>query len=144
MSPENVELLKALVATGGTIGVAIIGLLGVMYSSKKPSKTKPPTGDTGKALEHFTGTQNEFMSLVIADNKALRESMKSMEEKIAQAVDDVSSVKHHQETFLGAVRRYLMKLATAWSGPHPMPWPDDEDLLILEQTLPDLGSENER
>lgn len=144
MSPETIEILKALLATAGTLGVAALGLAGVIYSSRRPSRTKPPTGNTGKALDEFNGTQNEFMSLVIADNKTLRETMNGLEEKVTRALDEVSSVKRHQETFLGAVRRYLMKLATAWVGPDPMPWPDEGDFHILEITLPNRGSDNRK
>ena len=127
MSPENAEILKAVIATLGTIAVAGLGLWGVILSSRKPSKDKPPTSSNG--LEGFNGTQNEFMALVIADNKDLRTQMGDLR-------GTVNDIKDHQENFLGAVRRYLMKLATAWRGPEPMPWPDDADFHILEETLP--------
>lgn len=126
---EEIEVLKAIIAAAGTILVAYIGYLGVRASARKPSKDKPPVGDTAKPLQEFNGTQNEFMALVIADNADLRGQL--VELKVT-----VESIKDHQESFLGAVRRYLMKLATAWVGPDPMPWPDDADFHILEETLP--------
>lgn len=131
MSLEQVEITKAIVAALATLGVASLGLFGVVISSRKPSKDKPPVaGDTGKALDSFNGTQNEFMALVIADNKTQREELHDLREA-------VESIKKHQDTFLGAVRRYLIKLATAWSSDNgPMPWPDDSDFQILEETLP--------
>lgn len=129
-STEIIDLLKALLAAGATLGVAAIGLYGVVLSSRKPSRDKPPVGDTGKALENFNGTQNEFMALVIADNRNMRTD-------IAELRQTQSEYKAHQEHFLEAVRRYLMKLATAWGvTPGPMPWPDDNDFHILEDTLP--------
>lgn len=121
------EIVKAIIASVATIAVAGLGLYGVVLSSRKPSKDKPPT--TSEGLEGFSGTQNEFMSLVIRDNSDLREQLKEVR-------TDVAQIKDHQENFLGAVRRYLMKLATAWRGPEPMPWPDDADFHILEETLP--------
>ena len=126
----DVEVLKAVIGGLATVIVAALGLYGVIRSASKPSRTKPPEGgEPGKVLETFNGTQNEFMALVIADNKTMRE-------KLGQLEGTVESIKNHQENFLGAVRRYLMKLATAWSQPDPMPWPDDNDFHILEDTLP--------
>jgi hypothetical protein len=125
----DVEVTKAVIGALATVIVAALGLYGVIKSAQKPSRTKPPTGETGSALEGFSGTQNEFMALVIADNKDLRD-------QLGEVKASVDSIKDHQETFLGAVRRYLMKLATAWQGMEPMPWPDEEDFHILEDTLP--------
>lgn len=130
MSTDQVEIIKAVVAALATVITALFVLLGVIYQTRKPSTTKPPVvGDTGKALEQFNGTQNEFMALVIADNKGLRtelETVKSM----------VTEIKTHQDNFINAVKRYLVKLAASWPGPEHMPWPDDEDFPILEDMLP--------
>lgn len=132
------EVIKAIIGAMATVAVAALGLYGVIRQASKPSKTKPPVGEgTGPALEQFNGTQNEFMALVVADNKDLRSQMGELK----SAVD---SIKEHQETFLGAVRRYLMKLASAWGQPGPMPWPDDNDFHILEDTLPTRRSNLER
>lgn len=128
MSPENVEIVKAIIASIATLGVAGLGLMGVIHSSRKPSKDKPPTG-AEQPLAQFNGTQNEFMALVIKDNSDLRAKVLVIEEKIGE-------IQTHNETFLGAVRRYLMKLATAWGVSGPMPWPDENDFHILEETLP--------
>lgn len=143
MSPETLDIVKAVIAGLATLGVAAFGLFGVIYQAHKPSKDKPPVGDTGKALREFDGTQNEFMALVIADNGALREQQAKTNQKLEildgrleSALGEIAEVKRRSETFLGAVRRYLMKLATAWTGPDAMPWPDDEDFHILEETLP--------
>jgi hypothetical protein len=129
----DVEIVKAIVASVSTIVVAALALLGVIYQARKPSRTKPPesssSSTTGQALEAFNGTQNEFMALVIADNKTMRIEMTAMKET-------VEGIKKHQDTFLGAVRRYLMKLASAWDNSGPMPWPDENDFHILEDTLP--------
>lgn len=131
MSPETVEVAKAVIAALATLGVAILGVVGVVISSRKPSKDKPPAIDNaGHKLDQFNGTQNEFMALVISDNKTQREELAEL--RLA-----VESIKKHQDTFLGAVRRYLIKLAHAWgTTDEPMPWPDDPDFQILEETLP--------
>jgi len=142
MSPD-VEIVKAVIAGLATVIVAVVGVIGVIVQARKPSKDKPPVGDTGKALDEFNGTQNEFMSLVIADNSTLRSQMKDTNDKLEKMGTQLSTfqrelldVKQRSENFLGAVRRYLMKLATAWTGTEPMPWPDEEDFHILEDTLP--------
>lgn len=136
MSPEAVEIFKAVAAAVATVFTALLVFFGVVVSSRKPSTLKPPTGDTGKALEQFNGTQNEFMALVVADNAALRAGQERQEARIKELGETVESIKEHQETFLGAVRRYLMKLAQAWGLDTPMPWPDEDDFHILEDTLP--------
>jgi hypothetical protein len=129
MSAEQVEVLKAAIAAAATISTALLVYLGVVYQARKPSTTKPPVGNTGKALEEFNGTQNEFMALVVADNKDLRD-------QITEVKDMVTELKQHQDNFLSAVRRYLTKIYLAWGRTATMPWPDDEDFLILEDTLP--------
>ena len=138
MSPEQVDLAKAVLAALATLGVAALGLLGVVISSRKPSKDKPPVGDTAHVLDTFNGTQNEFMSLVIADNKTQRE-------ELAELKKSVDSIRRHQDTFSHAVRRYLEKLASSWGIDRgPMPWPDATDFHLLEETLPNWRGENER
>lgn len=128
------EIVKAALASLATVLVAGFVLLGTIISSKKPSKDKPPTG--AGHLSEFSGTQNEFMALVVRDNKELRDRQAVLDELMQELKLTVDSIKVHQETFMGAVRRYLMKLATAWAGPGAMPWPDDADFHILEETLP--------
>ena len=139
MSTENVEILKAVLAALATIAVAALSLFGVVLSARRPSKTKVPVGgDTGHKLDSFNGTQNEFMALVIADNKTQREELHELKQT-------VESIKQHQDSFLGAVRRYLVKLAHAWGTASTMPFPDDNDFRILEETLPDWrGTANKR
>lgn len=129
------EIIKAIIASVGTIVVAALVLTGTILSSRKPSKDKAPTGDV-KPLAEFNGTQNEFMALVIQDNTDLRRQLGDYSGSLEELKETVNSIKTHQEGFLAAVRRYLMKLATAWAGPDPMPWPDDADFHILEETLP--------
>jgi hypothetical protein len=140
----DVEVLKAVIGALATVAVAALGLYGVIKSAQKPSRTKPPEGNTSGALENFNGTQNEFMALVVSDNKSLRDGQTELTRKVEQALEELAEVKRHSETFLGAVRRYLMKLATAWGNPGPMPWPDDNDFHILEDTLPNRSRDIER
>ena len=140
----DIEVLKAIIGAVATITVAALGLYGVIKSAQKPSKTKPPEGNTEGKLETFSGTQNEFMALVVADNRNLRNEMGQLTSKVEAALGELAEVKRHSETFLGAVRRYLMKLAVAWGQPGPMPWPDDNDFHILEDTLPNRSRDIER
>lgn len=134
------EIIKALLATVATLIVGAMTLAGVILSSRKPSTTKPPKSTN---LQEFNGTQNQFMALVIADNADLRKRMEEQREistnqeiKLNEVALALDGIKVHQNNFLAAVRRYLMKLASAWVGPDPMPWPDDVDFHILEETLP--------
>ena len=128
------ELVKAIIGALATVTVAAFALYGVIRQSRKPDTSKTPvTGNTGEALDTFSGTQNEFMALVIADNKSLRTDL-------ATLTTSVQEIKTHQETFVTAVRRYLIKLAASWGREATMPWPDDLDFHILEETLPNTGN----
>ena len=130
----DIEVMKAIIGAAATVAVAALGLYGVIHSASKPSKTKPPTGNTGpQALQTFSGTQNEFMALVITDNKTMREEIHGLR-------GSVEEIKEHQETFVAAVRRYLTKLASAWGHEAAMPWPDENDFHLLEDTLPNRGN----
>ena len=132
MNPEQVEITKAILASLATVAVAALGLVGVVLSSKKTSKDKLPVvrDDAGNRLDTFNGTQNEFMALVIADNKTQREELAEL--RLA-----VEAIRKHQDRFLGAIRRYLIKLASAWdTSGGPMPWPDEQDFQTLEEILP--------
>ena len=131
----DIEVLKAIIGAAATVIVAAIGLLGVIRSAAKPSTTKPPQGTTGpQTLQTFSGTQNEFMALVIADNKTMRDELHALR-------SSVDEIKEHQETFVAAVRRYLTKLAMAWGYEPHMPWPDETDFHLLEPTLPERGEQ---
>lgn len=135
-SSEAVEIAKAIIAVIGTLGVAGLAFMGVVYQSRKPSKTKLPVGDTTTALERFDGNQNEFMTLVIADNRSLRNDINDLNDKFDKISEELEDVRRNSETFVTAVRRYLYKLASAWGQGGPMPWPDDNDFHILEDALP--------
>lgn len=142
MSPEQVEIFKAIAGAIATILAAVLAVTGVIYAASRPSKIKPPVPQGGLPAE-FNGTQNEFMALVVADNRDLREGQERQNKVLAdqnRVIDElkamVESIKDHQDQFLFAVRRYLMKLASEWPGPEKMPWPDEEDFHILEDTLP--------
>ncbi len=127
------EVVKALIGAMATVLVAALGLYGVIRSAQKPSRTKPPTSTGPQTLQAFSGTQNEFMALVIADNKTMRDEL----HEVRGSVEDI---KDHQESFVAAVRRYLTKLATAWGHESTMPFPDENDFHLLEDTLPIRGN----
>lgn len=144
MSPDQVEIFKAVAGAIATILAAVLAVAGVIYAARRPSKQKePPTDHRGYPLENFQGTQNEFMALVVQDNRSLRDGQEKLNDVLDEqnrVIDElkamVESIKQHQDSFLFAVRRYLMKLASEWPGPEKMPWPDEEDFHLLEDTLP--------
>lgn len=95
--------------------------------SEKNEQSKPVVPAT--PLSKFSGTQNEFMELVIRDNAELRSRVDSVER-----AQQAEAARHAD--FRRAVRRYLTRLASDWPGPDAMPWPDEADITILEDTLP--------
>ena len=126
-------LTTAIVITLGSVLVAAITVTGAVLQSRAKVSRASEAGDTPAVtpspLANFSGTQNEFMALVIADNADLREKIGAIEITV-----DNMRTEHNQ--FKRAVRTYLEDLAAAWPGPAKMPWPNEADLRILEHTLP--------
>lgn len=129
--------------------LTLIGVLGAAYIANRaarrrssPQSTEPPVV-APSPLSTFSGTQNEFMRLVIKDNEAIRGELASnraetsaLRSEVAGLRADLESARNSHGSFERAVRRYLEVIAGAWPGPEQMPWPADDDLGILERTLP--------
>lgn len=128
---------------------AFLTLLGVLitalfaFLATRARKTPPATVDEPKAppspLANFSGTQNEFMALVIADNAAIRAELAGVRVEVEGLRGELQEARSIHGAFERAVRRYLELLAGVWPGPDPMPWPDSDDLAVLERTLPRYG-----
>lgn len=133
----NVVLPASLTA----LGVIVTALFA--YLASRARKNPPPDEPEPKAapspLASFSGTQNEFMALVIADNAAIRSDVATLQAKVRSLESDLATARDQHSTFERAVRRYLELLAREWPGPSPMPWPDAGDLGTLERVLPRWG-----
>jgi hypothetical protein len=123
--------------------LTLIGVLGAAWLASRASRSRPRPPATPEQpvvapspLAAFSGTQNEFMALVIADNEAIRSEVAGLRSEVAGLRQDLEEARSSHGAFERAVRRYLELLATAWVGPEPMPWPANDDLGILERTLP--------
>ena len=144
------ETVRSLIGAIGTVAVALITTLGAgLLLAKRPKK---PADDDDEAapviapspLTAFSGTQNEFMALVIEDNAAIRAELARVKEAGNQTQADVVTLRTElgearasHSRFELAVRRYLARVAVyidTLGG--SMPHPDGEDLGILEHTLP--------
>lgn len=117
-----------------TILVIVVSALVARFITRpKTPKTDPDANRKDKnesLLATYSGDQNEFMHLVIQDSKDLHKRMGDME-------SIVDTMKKERTQIVGAFGRYILKLANAWgSGGEKMPYPDTEDLAILEETLP--------
>jgi hypothetical protein len=128
-------------ATLTFLGVVIAALFAFLASRAR--KTPPPASDEPKAppspLASFSGTQNEFMALVIADNTAIRTELGLVKQDVARLSNELDAARSSHGAFERAVRRYLELLASAWIGPDPMPWPESDDLAVLDRALPRQG-----
>lgn len=115
---------------------ALLGIIAAAVVARISSHPKTPVVDpdekhSGKEslLSQYTGEQNEFMHLVIADSKAVHERLANFE----GIVDQLRKERTH---LIGAFTRYITKLVGAWGSGGKMPYPDGEDFKILEETLP--------
>lgn len=125
-------------ATLTLIGVLGAGWLAARASRSRPKPPPPPDvpNVAPSPLAAFSGTQNEFMALVIEDNTAIRQEVAGLRREVVALRDELAATRSAHGAFERAVRRYLELLASAWVGPTPMPWPAEDDLGILERTLP--------
>lgn len=107
---------------------AIVARVG---SHPKTPTVDPDSKHTGteSLLSTYSGEQNDFMHLVIEDSKAVHERLDKFE-------GIVEHMKRERTQLIGAFARYISKLVRAWGGGGTMPYPDDEDFKILEETLP--------
>jgi len=132
-------VVNAAIAVTGTVLVALITSVFALVSSRGRRKTDVDGDAPAVApspLANFSGTQNEFMSLVIKDNQELRDQVTELGERMGSAERQLRETQTRHSDFQRAVRMYLEELATAWPGPAGMPWPNERDLQILEHTLP--------
>jgi hypothetical protein len=134
------ELDPNVVLTGflTLVGVGITALAAYLASRARktppvehPAVTVPPS-----PLANFSGTQNEFMALVIKDNEAIRAELAGVRDDVARLGAELAEARSAYGLFERAVRRYLELVASVWPGPEPMPWPDSDDFGLLERILP--------
>lgn len=123
--------------------LTLIGVLGAAWIANRVSRsrrtptttTEPPTVPPSP-LAAFSGTQNEFMALVIEDNALIRQEVAELRDKVIGLEEQLRTERTDRSHFERAVRRYLELLASVWPGPDPMPWPANGDDLLLADTLP--------
>jgi hypothetical protein len=138
----DVEVQKALIAAGSAvIGIILTQLLAKRAVESRAATPTPTNPDAEKVaavpdrtpLSQYSGEQNEFTTLVVADNAQLRETLARLEDKLDAKIDELTA-KH--ERLRSAVRNYLALLADAWPGPGHMPRPSDRDFAELDPLLP--------
>jgi hypothetical protein len=129
---------NAVAGTIGTVIVAMFVFLGVVVQSRRPDKNKTKTPEGGDAVSAATFDKAPYEVITnLLERMAGYEQRENETAGIISAQNtEIESIKTHQTSFSSAVKRYLMKLAAAWKGPEPMPWPDDDDIEILYKTLP--------
>lgn len=115
------------------LGILVTAIAARVFSHPKTPKVDPDLSrnKTESVLSSYTGDQNDFIRLVIHDSKDIHE-------RLAQLDEVVDRMKKERHQFLGAVGRYISKLSLAWGNPNnsKMPYPDENDFSLLEETLP--------
>lgn len=133
--PEPNVIVTAL----ATVLVALIGGVFAYLGTRArvdPAGPQPAPVVAPSPLANFSGTQNEFMALVIQDNQAIRSELAGVQAEVRELRTSLEAARRTHTAFELAVRRYLELLARAWAGPDPMPWPSEDDLGVLRHTLP--------
>jgi hypothetical protein len=113
------------------LGILTAGLLARKGSHPKTPSEDPDLNHKGpeSLLSTYSGEQNDFMRLVIQDSKTVHERLDRFEGIVEQ-------MKKERTQLIGAFTRYISKLVDSWGSGGKMPYPDDEDFKILEETLP--------
>jgi hypothetical protein len=129
---------NAVIASICSVIVATFVYLGVLAQSKKPDKNKTRTPEGGDVVTAatFDKAPYEVIQSLLGRMAGYEERESENKQKLTTAEAEIEAIKIHQTSFSSAVKRYLMKLAAAWKGPEPMPWPDEADLDLLHKTLP--------
>lgn len=114
----------------------VAGIIATGVFARFTVHPKPPTSDPDAkktapdaTLLSYSGEQNEFMHLVIKDSKDVHERLDKFEAQI-------ESMKLERKQLLDAFTRYISKLVFAWGAGGTMPYPEDDDFTLLEETLP--------
>lgn len=135
MSMTSAEAqVEVTVVTGiVTLLVSVISVIGARrFTMPKMSKKdlKAIKEDSGDAtLSSYSGSQNEFMRLVMSDSQDVHAKLDAFDHIIEE-------MKIERTKFINGVGRYITKLALAWGSGGKMPYPDDIDRALLEETLP--------
>jgi hypothetical protein len=130
-APDFAVIIVATITAVATVIAAII--------ASRRSNARPKSSAPLEPLSTFSGTQNEFTALVIADNKQLREDQAALEKRVGSIETTIADERKAANAYRAAMRRYLQKILDGWRSPEPMPLPDDADMELLSQTLPNFG-----
>lgn len=132
LSQSEAQVQVAEITGAVALLVAVIGSIGAKrFTHPKTPKQDPDQfrNKNQSLLSTYSGEQNEFIRMVIADSK-------DMHDKLDKLDDVVEQMRRDRTQFIGAVGRYINKLVAAWGSGGKMPYPDNEDMALLEETLP--------
>lgn len=111
------------------LGILLTAIGAKLFTNPKTPKTDPDINRQEIPLSKYTGEQNDFIRLVMTDSEELHKKM----DRLEKAVDDLRKERHR---FLSAVGRYILKISMSWGTEDKMPFPDEADFSLLEETLP--------
>jgi hypothetical protein len=146
------ELLETIAGPVATVLAASVPVALTLLLTRKPVKVAAPTVDVGEGEEPFRGTNAEMMGMMWRDWKTVTKTAADAEAKAAlaqqvaaeaketadAALADAREIREQYGNLVGAIQRYLRKIANAWHSRFdtPFPPPDDEDFEILKHALP--------
>jgi hypothetical protein len=141
VTDPNLGQIEAAVITAlSGIIVAILGIFGARKFTR-PRRIPMYDPDEGRhghrsLLSSYSGDQNEFIALVIKDSESLHARLDKNDQTISDMDSLIKEMKKERTQIIGAFGRYIQKLALAWGSGGKMPYPDTEDMALLEDTLP--------
>lgn len=131
LDPSEAQVQATAITAVSAVVVALVGIVGARLATHPKTPKKDPDRKSAheSLLTSYSGEQNEFIKLVIEDSKFLHARLDEHEAEITK-------LKTDRVLLIGAFGRYITKLANSWGSGGKMPYPDEEDISLLEETLP--------
>lgn len=139
LSDNQTQIEIAIISSLTAIIAALITALFArrFINPKTPEKDPDvPAIKTESPLDSYSGDRNDFMALVIQDSKLIHARLDKNEKLVDQLQELIKTLRDDRIKVVAAFGRYIRKLASAWGSGGTMPSPDEEDMALLEETLP--------
>lgn len=140
------EVQTAWIAAFSAIIVAYFSYLGIkagIERSRRKKAERPEELEQDEALVRYEDNPAQFVKDLFTDNKSLRDEarelrdeMKLLRQDMADLRTELESFKRDDTRFRDALGRWLARIFTSWGVEQTMPWPPDDDALILKSVLP--------
>lgn len=147
------ETINALILAFSSLGAAWLAYRGIRYQvdrAKQKRAQDPETQERDEAIARYEDNPAKFVKDLFEDNQHLRAEVrqldadrqadrKAVDEALAEVREmreELDLIKREDVRFRDALGRWLARIFTEWGIAEIMPWPPQDDALILKSVLP--------